>query len=151
VQAVPLVASAALGHLLFGDFRLDLTASLLIGALPGVYIGAKVSSSAPGGIVRRALVVVLLASALKLLDANNTVLLLVLAAVAVIGPLLWANVYRGVRRGDPTRPSIARLFGDAVTGRAGRRRPSPTPEMLEQIDATEPTEPTGLEQTGVDR
>jgi hypothetical protein len=29
VQAVPLVASASLGHLLFGDFQLDLTASLL--------------------------------------------------------------------------------------------------------------------------
>src|SRR5829696_725594 len=48
VQAVPLVASASLGHLLFGDFQLDLTASLLIGALPGVYVGARVSSSAPG-------------------------------------------------------------------------------------------------------
>jgi uncharacterized membrane protein YfcA len=61
VQAVPLVASASLGHLLFGDFRLGLTASLLVGALPGVYVGARVSSSAPGGVVRRALVVVLLA------------------------------------------------------------------------------------------
>ncbi len=48
VQAVPLVASASLGHLLFGDFQLDLTASLLIGALPGVYVGARVSSVAPG-------------------------------------------------------------------------------------------------------
>ena len=47
VQAVPLVASASLGHLLFGDFQLDLTASLLIGALPGVYVGARVSSSRP--------------------------------------------------------------------------------------------------------
>jgi uncharacterized protein len=28
VQAIPLVASAAVGHLLFGDFKLDLTASL---------------------------------------------------------------------------------------------------------------------------
>ena len=34
-------------HLLFGDFQLDLTASLLIGALPGVYVGAQLSSSAP--------------------------------------------------------------------------------------------------------
>ena len=32
VQAVPLVASAALGHLLFGGFKLGLTASILIGA-----------------------------------------------------------------------------------------------------------------------
>jgi uncharacterized protein len=39
VQAVPLVASAALGHLLFGDFQLELTASLLVGSIPGVYLG----------------------------------------------------------------------------------------------------------------
>src|SRR5829696_3104647 len=34
VQAVPLVASAAVGHLLFGDFKLDLTLSLLVGSIP---------------------------------------------------------------------------------------------------------------------
>lgn len=122
VQAVPLVASASLGHLLFGDFQLDLTASLLIGALPGVYVGAKVSSTAPGGIVRRALVVVLLASGLKLLDAGVSTVVLVLGAVAVVGPVLWATVYRRAR---PDRAADARaphLLGAAVTGRFLRRR-----------------------------
>ena len=120
VQAVPLVASASLGHLLFGDFQLDLTASLLIGALPGVYVGARVSSSAPGGLVRRALVVVLLASGLKLLDASVTVLVLVLLAVAVVGPVLWATVYRKAR---PDRDDASTdLLGAAVTGRFLRRR-----------------------------
>jgi uncharacterized membrane protein YfcA len=119
VQAVPLVASASLGHLLFGDFRLDLTTSLLIGALPGVYVGARVSSSAPGGLVRRALVVVLLASGLKLLDVGTGALVVVLAAVAVLGPLLWATIYRAGRpKGSAASPS--RLFGAAVTGRLGR-------------------------------
>jgi uncharacterized membrane protein YfcA len=144
VQAVPLVASAALGHILFGDFQFGLTTSLLIGALPGVYVGAKVSSSAPGGIVRRALVVVLLASALKLLGASNGVLVVVLVSVGVVGPLLWAGVYRRARRGDPTLPSISRLFGDAVTGRA-RRRPQPAKAPVETTD------PTGLEPTGAER
>jgi uncharacterized membrane protein YfcA len=68
VQAVPLVASAALGHLLFGDVRLGLTTSLLIGALPGVYLGARVSSRADDRFIRPVLVAVLAASALKLLD-----------------------------------------------------------------------------------
>ena len=111
VQAVPLVASASLGHLLFGDFQLDLTASLLIGALPGVYVGARVSSVAPGGIVRRALVVVLLASGLKLLEASRRPWSwLVLLSVAVIGPLLWATVYRKAaagRRRHPARPTCS--------------------------------------------
>nr|MBA2272103.1 sulfite exporter TauE/SafE family protein [Chthoniobacterales bacterium] len=50
VQAVPLVVSAAIGHLLFGDFQLDLTTALLLGCLPGVYLGARMSAYAPGGI-----------------------------------------------------------------------------------------------------
>jgi hypothetical protein len=89
VQAVPLVGSAALGHLLFGDFHLGLTASLLVGSIPGVYIGAKVSAMAPGIIVRRALALVLTASALKLLGAGNAQLLLALAVAGIAGPLAW--------------------------------------------------------------
>jgi uncharacterized membrane protein YfcA len=94
VQAVPLVASAALGHILFGDFHMDLTTSLLIGCIPGVWIGAHLSARAPGALVRRALAFVLLASALKLLDFSNkdtgTILLLVL----LIAPVLWMLVRR---------------------------------------------------------
>lgn len=66
VQAVPLVAAATLGHLFFGDVRLALTVSLLIGALPGVYLGARLSAFAPDRAVRPALFAVLLASGLKL-------------------------------------------------------------------------------------
>src|SRR5581483_2898781 len=66
VQAVPLVGSAALGHVLFGDLHLGLTTSLLAGSIPGVYVGAKVSALAPALVVRRALAIVLTASALKL-------------------------------------------------------------------------------------
>ena len=89
VQAVPLVASAAIGHLIFGEFELGLTTSLLIGCLPGVYIGARVSASAPGSLVRRALVIVLMASGLKLLDVPTATLGWILLAAVVAGPLLW--------------------------------------------------------------
>ena len=89
LQAVPLVFAAALGHLLFGDFQLDITTSLLIGSVPGVYLGAQLSSRAPGGLIRRALALVLLASALKLLDVPNTWTVAVLVVAVVVGPLLW--------------------------------------------------------------
>jgi uncharacterized membrane protein YfcA len=71
VQAVPLVGSAALGHLFFGDFKLGLTTSVLIGAVPGVYIGARVSARAPDEVIRPALALVLTASALKLIGLSN--------------------------------------------------------------------------------
>jgi uncharacterized protein len=102
VQAVPLVGSAALGHMFFGDFQLAVTTSLLVGSIPGVYVGAKVSSQAPAGIVRRALALVLLASGLKLLEASTTLTVAILAAVVLAGPPLWALARR--RQGLVKRP-----------------------------------------------
>jgi uncharacterized membrane protein YfcA len=99
VQAVPLVASAALGHLLFGDFHLGLTTSLLVGCIPGVWVGAHLSARAPGGLVRRALAFVLLASALKLLDISTRVTGLLLLTAAIVAPLVWMIVRR--RHGFP--------------------------------------------------
>ena len=105
VQAVPLVASAALGHVMFGDFQLGLTTSLLIGSIPGVWVGAHLSARAPGGLVRRALAFVLLASALKLLDVSTKNTGLILLAVAILAPLVWMTVrrrhgFRALARGD---------------------------------------------------
>jgi uncharacterized protein len=112
VQAVPLVASAALGHLLFGDFRLDLTTSLLIGCIPGVWLGAHLSSRAPGGLVRRALAFVLLASALKLLNVPNRDTAIILGTVLVFAPVLWMLVRRkhgfpALARRSPQKPKPA--------------------------------------------
>jgi uncharacterized membrane protein YfcA len=94
VQAVPLVASAAVGHLLFGDFHLDITTSLLVGCIPGVWIGAHLSARAPGGLVRRALAFVLLASALKLLNVSNQRTVVILGLVLLFAPVLWMLVRR---------------------------------------------------------
>jgi uncharacterized protein len=65
-QAVPLVASAAFGHVLFGDVRITIVGSLLLGALPGVYLGSRVSSRGREGFVRPVLIAVLGATGLKL-------------------------------------------------------------------------------------
>jgi uncharacterized membrane protein YfcA len=94
VQAVPLVMSAALGHLLFGDFQLDVTTALLAGSIPGVFLGARLSSRAPGGLIRRALAFVLLASALKLLGVSTPLTGLILLAVLLVAPLAWMALRR---------------------------------------------------------
>jgi uncharacterized membrane protein YfcA len=70
-QAVPLVASAAFAHFLFGDFRLEVTTSILLGSIPGIYLGARFSSRASDAVIRPLLAVVLTASALKLLGLGN--------------------------------------------------------------------------------
>ena len=66
VQAVPLVASAALGHFFFGSISFGLVGSLLLGAIPGVFVGAQLSARAPARLVRPVLFLVLLSSGLKL-------------------------------------------------------------------------------------
>ncbi|MEV6596092.1 sulfite exporter TauE/SafE family protein [Actinoplanes sp. NPDC051346] len=102
VQAVPLVLSAAIGHAFFGDLHLDLTAAVLLGSIPGVLIGARISSRAPGGIVRVALVIVLLASALKLLDVPTLAVGLITGA-AIVAAVTVAVVRRAVAPRAATR------------------------------------------------
>lgn len=93
VQAIPLVGSAALAHLLFGDVHFDLTASIVLGALPGVFLGARLSSTERFGMIRPVLLIVLIASGLALLRASNVVLLGVVAGSVVVAVLAWL-VYR---------------------------------------------------------
>ncbi len=90
VQPIPLVLAAAIGHLFFGDLHLGLTASLLLGSVPGVYLGARVSSRAPDRIIRPVLVVVLTVSALKLIGASNEVALAVLGGVGLGALVMYA-------------------------------------------------------------
>jgi len=96
VQAVPLVLSAAIGHLLFGDFVFGLTASLLLGSVPGVYIGARVSARANDAMIRPVLATVLTASALKLLGVPTAVVgvLLLVAGAAGAAAVLAARRQR---------------------------------------------------------
>jgi uncharacterized membrane protein YfcA len=87
VQAVPLVGAAALSHLLFGDFKLGLTLSLIIGGVPGVLMGARISSSASSRWLRPAIAVVLLASGLKLVQVGNLQLGIILLGVLLLMPV----------------------------------------------------------------
>jgi adenylyl-sulfate kinase len=116
-QAIPLVGAAALGHLLFGDFSLAITSSLLLGAIPGAFIGAQISSRAPGGIIRRILAVLLLSSGLRLLGVSTELVLVVAVAALVLGSLVWIAIRRVVRGPRPERPQPA----DRAKRERGRR------------------------------
>ncbi len=109
VQAVPLVGAAALGHLLFGDVSLSLAGSLMLGAIPGVLIGARISSRAPDAIIRPILVVVLLASGAKLLEAPNWFILSFVGVAIVAGAITAAVAVRRRRNAaviDAPAPAV---------------------------------------------
>jgi uncharacterized membrane protein YfcA len=111
VQAIPLVAAAALGHAFFGDLQLSIAAAVLVGSVPGVLLGARLSARAPAGVVRVALIVVLLASALKLLGVASGIVLGVAAAAVLVAVAVAVH-----RRRRPPATARARDVRELVPG-----------------------------------
>lgn len=124
VQAVPLVASAAIGHAFFGDLDLSVTLPLILGSVPGAYIGAQLSARLPGGIIRRALAFVLLASGLKLLGIGDVVTGVILVAALIGGPLVWMYIRK--QHGFPALATVEmRRYREEKQRSAQAAAPSP--------------------------
>jgi uncharacterized membrane protein YfcA len=121
VQAIPLVASAAVSHAIFGDLQFALTTALTAGGVIGVILGALLSSRAPNRLIRPALAFLLLASALKLLDVPTRTVGAVLAVVAVAGLAGWIVTAR--RRASAVEPRIT--------------APAPRPQLAEAADVAD--------------
>jgi uncharacterized membrane protein YfcA len=111
VQAIPLVASAAVGHLLFGEVKLSITASLLVGAVPAVYLGARLSAQAPSWVTRPIIAGVLTASALALLKLPIGVLVPAAVVVATGVWLLGRSARPGPMLAAEERPQLGGGLG----------------------------------------
>ncbi len=141
LQAVPLVASAAIGHAIFGDLDLAISVPLIIGSVPGAYIGARLSVALPGGVVRRALAFVLLASGLKLLGVGNVEAGIILFCALAGGPILWMLIRRhygfpGLASVEMRQRREARLEGLAAA--ADEVPPPQGPSSAESSEENEP-------------
>ena len=147
VQAVPLVGAAALTYVVLGEFHPEVAVALLLGALPGVYLGARVSSRGQAGIIRRALVLVLFASGLKLVGVPPMWVGLGALALVLIGPVIWTvvrstNGFQHKPQHDPNVPfwrlvwasasgTPPRYQGDSITD-------DPKPEWGKEKSAADP-------------
>ncbi len=60
VHAVPLTAFAGIGHLALGTVDLALLANLLLGSLPGIYIGSHLGTKIPEKVLRPLLAIMLM-------------------------------------------------------------------------------------------
>lgn len=67
-HAVPLTAVAGLGHWLFGSVDWLLLSSLLIGSLPGIWLGSQLSVKVPDRVLRPALATMLVLVGAKLIS-----------------------------------------------------------------------------------
>ncbi len=113
-QAIPMVGSAALAHIIFGDFKLGLTASILIGSIPGVLLGAAVSSYAPTAFLRGALTAVLLVSGLKLVNVPTLAIGIVLLASVIVLIAIWLWVRASGRTLSEVSGETSRRVADAA-------------------------------------
>ena len=88
-QAVPLTLAAALGALAFGHVEFGVTASLVIGSVPAVFVGSLLSSTVPDRYVRPAIAFVIFASGLKYVGLDTTALGWTLCAILLLAATLW--------------------------------------------------------------
>ena len=105
-QAVPLTIAAALGALAFGHVELAVTASLVIGSVPAVFIGSLISSRAPDRYVRPVITFVIFASGLKYVGVGTTALGWILCAVLLAIGVVWLVYVRPWEKGAPLLASV---------------------------------------------
>jgi len=95
VHAAILMWVAAIAHLVSGNVDLGLTGTILIGSIPGVWLGAHWSTKLPADVLRPALAIVLIASGLALLSkAGLAMPVAVLIGVPIVLALLVYLVNR---------------------------------------------------------
>ena len=66
-HAVPLTLVAGLGHAHLGTVNWELLGALLVGSLPGIWLGSSLSSRVPDGVLRSGLAVILVVIGGKLM------------------------------------------------------------------------------------
>lgn len=110
VQAIPLVFAAALGHVIVSGVDWGILVPLVIGGMPGTYIGARLANWVPQSIIRRGIAIVLTLTGLTLLGVPPTVVGIIAACMLILGPVVWGFVRR----------AFGRVAFDAVT-LSGRR------------------------------
>ncbi len=117
-QAVPLTMAAALGALAFGHVEFAVTASIVIGSVPAVLVGAYFSSRAPDRYIRPAITFVIFASGLKYVGVGTTALGWILCAVLFGAAAVWLAYLRpwqkdvlplGALPGDHEADQVAQL------------------------------------------
>lgn len=92
VQAVPLVLSAAISHVIVSGVDWEVLIPLILGGTPGTFVGARIAHLVPQGVIRRGIVIVLTLTALTLLQVPATVVGVTGAALLILGPVAWGMV-----------------------------------------------------------
>jgi uncharacterized protein len=89
VQAVPLVLSAAISHVIVSGVDWAVLVPLIVGGTPGTFLGARIANWVSQSVIRRGIVIVLTLTGLKMLDVPAEAVGIIGAAMLLLGPLVW--------------------------------------------------------------
>lgn len=92
LQAVPLVLSAAISHVLVSGVEWAVLIPLILGGSPGTFLGARLATWVSQSIIRRGIVIVLTLTGLTLLGVRPEIVGVVGAALLLLGPLAWGYI-----------------------------------------------------------
>ena len=92
VQAVPLVLSAAVSHVLVSGVDWAVLIPLIVGGSPGTFLGARMANWVSQSVVRRGIVIVLSLTGLKMLGVAPEIVGILGAAALLLGPLAWGFI-----------------------------------------------------------
>ena len=92
VQAVPLVLSAAISHVLVSGVEWAVLIPLILGGTPGTFLGARLANWVSQSVIRRGIVIVLTLTGLNLLGVAPVIVGIIGASMLLLGPLAWAYI-----------------------------------------------------------
>ena len=112
-HAAALLYVAGFGHFIAGNVDMHIVGWLLLGSIPGILIGSRLSLSIPDTLLRFALATVLGLSGLKLIDVPGTSIAIV--CILGVGMTALSRLSRpaqlGAVRPRPERPGGGRARG----------------------------------------
>src|SRR3954469_1090660 len=141
VQAVPLVLSAAISHVLVSGVEWSVLIPLIIGGSPGTFLGARIANWVSQSVIRRGIVIVLTLTGLNMLGVPPQTVGIIGAAMLLLGRLVW-----GFIRPPRGRPAFD---NNAAAWRLPEARPADLPRPVEPHRLVEPPRVGGpVETTG---
>jgi uncharacterized membrane protein YfcA len=108
-HAAVLLTAAAIAHIVAGNVDFGLVGAILIGSIPGVWLGSHLVVRLPSGVLRTALGVVMITAALALFDKAGIDIPLAVTISVVAAMLVAIGVRALAVRGRASQPAPSTL------------------------------------------